>query len=96
MQSSAGEFTLPYFWPETVKNLEVERVTERDRKYIVRTLSTMLLSKIPNPSLRDCCGPAEALVNKYPFLGDASEDGKDSYVSNLNCWLFYNVIHITL
>ena len=57
------------------------RSTERDRRYIVRTLSTMLLATKPKPSLQDCCVPAQALVQKYPFLADAS-DGKQSHVSN--------------
>lgn len=80
-QSLAAEFVLPIFRPETVKNLQAERSTERDRRYIVRTLSTMLLATKPKPSLQDCCVPAQALVQKYPFLADAS-DGKQSHVSN--------------
>ena len=37
----------------------------------------MLLSTNPHPSLSDCCKPAQAIVKKYPFLGDASDDGKE-------------------
>ena len=75
------EFVLPIFRPETQKNLQAERITERDRRYIVRTLSTMLLSVNPHPSLSDCCVPAQAVVKAYPFLADASDDGKQPHVS---------------
>ena len=41
----------------------------------------MLLSTNPNPLLSDYCKPAQAIVRKYPFLGDSSDDGKEPHVS---------------
>ena len=46
----------------------------------------MLLSTNPHPSLSDCCKPAQAIVKKYPFLGDASDDGKEPHVSMTNTY----------
>lgn len=40
----------------------------------------MLLSSMSNPSLSDCSVPAKALVDTYPFLADASDNGKEPYV----------------
>ena len=79
MQSVSRDFQLPIFRPETQKNLQAERLTERDRRYIVRTLSTMLLSTNPHPSMSDCSVPAKAIVKEYTFLADASEDGKEMF-----------------
>ena len=72
---------MPIFHPETQKNLAAERLTERDRRYIVRTVSTMLLSSNPCPSMSDCAIPAKAIIKAYPFLADTSDDGKESHVS---------------
>ena len=63
-----------------LKNLEAERLPDRDRRYIVRTISTMLLSTIPHPTIHDCSVPARILVKQYPFLADASENGKKPHV----------------
>ena len=61
MQSVSRDFQLPIFRPETQKNLQAERLTERDRRYIVRTLSTMLLSTNSHPSMSDCSVPAKGI-----------------------------------
>lgn len=75
------DFQLLIFRPETQKNLQAERLIDQDRRYIVRTVSTMLLSSISRPTIDDCANPAKALVAKYPFLADATEDGRTSHVN---------------
>ena len=63
----------------------------QDRCYIVRTVSTMLLlSSIPHPTFDDCVIPAKALVAKYPFLADASKDGRTSHLS------YYSIANASL
>lgn len=69
-----AEFELPFFRPETRKNLKAKICTERDRRHIVRDLSTMLLATNSHPSLEDCAVPAKELIKAYPFLGDADSD----------------------
>lgn len=68
---------MPIFRQETRKNLNVEILTERDRRYIVRTLATMLVSSVPSPTLNDCAVPAKAFIQAYPFLADTSLDGRE-------------------
>ena len=87
-------FKLPIFRPETQKNLEASRITERDRCYIVRTLATMLLATNPQPHLSDCSVPAKALVDAYPFLADVSDDGDNGHVRN-NGDMMYNMLRLT-
>ena len=72
---------MPIFRHETQKNLRAEILTEQDRRYIVRTLATMLLASIPCPTMSDCAIPAKTIVQTYPFLADTSVDGRESHVS---------------
>ena len=60
----------------------VEKIidTYHIRKLIFNVLCLEVRTK-PKPSLQDCWVPAQALVQKYPFLADAS-DGKQSHVNN--------------
>lgn len=80
MQGNIGEFKLPIFGPQTQKALEEGRSVEKDRCYVIRTLATMLLSTNSNPSINDCSVPAKALNDSFPFLADASDNGKEPYV----------------
>ena len=65
-----GAFHVPVFRSATEKNLKESISTDQDRKYIVRTLATILMSHVPSPKMGDCAIAAKALVAKYPFLGD--------------------------
>ena len=47
-----------------------------DRKYIVRTLATILMSYKQRPSLSDCGSVAKALVQRFSFLSDSEETGE--------------------
>lgn len=51
-------------------------LTESDRKYIVQTLSTMLMTYAQCPSLHECGIVAQSLVGKYSFLKGEDEDGE--------------------
>lgn len=50
----------------------------------------LLLSSIPHPTFDDCVIPAKALVAKYPFLADASKDGRTSHLS------YYSIANASL
>ena len=65
-----GVFHVPVFRAATEKNLKESIVSDQDRKYIVRTLATILMSHVPSPKLSDCAIAAKPLVAKYPFLAD--------------------------
>ena len=87
---------MPIFRPETNKNLEAERLPERDRRYIVWTVSTMFLASVPCPTIHDCSIPAKAIVTIYPFLGDATEDGKEPYViKHYSIMYMYIILYFT-
>lgn len=52
------------------KNLQSKVLMDTDRKYIVQTLATMLMTHIQRPPLQHCGVVAKALVTTYPFLRD--------------------------
>ena len=54
-------------------------LTDADRKYIVQTFSTMLMSSESDPSLKLCGVAAKALVSKFSFLKDGEGDGEVGY-----------------
>lgn len=64
-------FPIPAFREATEKNLADGRVPPDDRKYIVRTLATMLLTYIQRPSMNDCGIVAQSLLCKYSFLKES-------------------------
>ena len=57
-----------------------------DRKYMVQTLTTMMMSYVPNPSMQDCLLVAKSLHAKFPFL---KQDGSEvaTYLYN-TVWYF--------
>ena len=69
-------FEIPTFRKDTEKNLKNKIRTESDRKYIVRTLSTMLMTYVQRPSIDDADVPARYLVKRWPFLKDETGDGQ--------------------
>ena len=73
-------FPIPKFRRNTEENLGNEVLTECDRKYIVQTLSTMLMTHVQRPSLHECGIVAQSLVGKFSFL--KGEDEKDGEVSS--------------
>ena len=59
---------MPIFRPETNKKLEAEPLPERDRRYIVQTISTVLLASLPCPIIHDCSVPTKTIVKNYPCV----------------------------
>ena len=53
---------------------------DSDRKYVVQTLATMLMSYISDPSLKHCGVVAKALTSKFDFLKDGEGDGEVGYL----------------
>ena len=51
---------------------------DTDRKYVVQTLATMLMTHVQRPSLHQCGVVAKAFVEKYEFLKDDEGDGEVS------------------
>ena len=69
-------FPIPMFRRTTEQNLSRRRLGEDDRKYMVRTLATMLTAHVQDPSTEDCLVVAKSLVRKFSFL-------KESVSSNI-------------
>lgn len=70
-------FSVPRFQACTEKSLQEKMISDQDRRYIVRTLATILMGHISDPKMTDCAIAAKALVAKYPFLGDT--EGKPHF-----------------
>ena len=70
---------MPQFRASMEENLCKQVLTDADRKYIVQTLSTMLMSYVSDPSLKLCGVAAKALVSKFSFLKDGEGDGEVGY-----------------
>ena len=56
------------FKKATQDNLDRKKYDTSDRTYMVRVLSTLLLTHVPRPSMKDCEVVAKFLVLKYAFL----------------------------
>ena len=79
-----------------LKNFKVEILTDMDRRYIVHTLATMLMSSVPVPTLHDSAVPAKALIKAYPFLADTSPGGREpphvSFFHSYHNLLFLEIV----
>ncbi len=80
-------FPIPRFRPNTQHNFDNNLLIDSDRKYVVQTLATMLMTYVQKPSLEHCDIVACTLVDKYPFLKDDEGDGQV---------LFLSVIHMNV
>ena len=69
---------MPKFRPSTEENFGRCCLTDTDRKYVVQTMATMLMTYIQKPSLHYCGVVARALTEKYDFLKDDEGDGEVS------------------
>ena len=63
-------FTIPKFRASTEANLTNKLLTDTDRKYVVQTLATVLMTQIQRPSMKDCQVVAQSLIAAHPFLKD--------------------------
>ena len=57
------------FRKSTEENLSKRILTEKDRKYMVQTLATVLMTEVPRPTTKDCNVVSKALHAKFTFLG---------------------------
>lgn len=77
-------YPIPSFRGETETNLANDILTDSDRKYMVKTLATMLMTYIQRPSLSNCLVVSKALHKKFTFLGD--EDSEVMLIRSMNFW----------
>ena len=61
-------FPIPTFRKSTEANFSAKKLADDDRKYVVRTLATMLCTYVQSPSTTDCELVARSLVATHPFL----------------------------
>ena len=57
-------FPIPNFWDRTEENLEIKKIADDDRKYMIRVLATMLCTYKQAPSRNDFGVVPESLVRK--------------------------------
>jgi hypothetical protein len=72
-------FPIPTFRQSTTKNLEKDVLTDPDRRYMVQTIATVLMTYVQRPSLDSCNAVAKSVIDKYPFLKDNIGEGQVSY-----------------
>lgn len=71
-------FPIPKFRQGTQENLRKKILTDSDRKYIVQTLATVMMTYTTKPTMHQCSEVAKALVEQYQFLKDDEGDGEVS------------------
>ena len=81
MDALPDPFPTSKFRPETTENFSNKILLDRDRKYVVQTLATMLMTFVSKPSLTQCGKVAETLVSRYDFLRDDCGEGEVSALS---------------
>ena len=72
-------FPVPKFRHNTEKLFEDKILTDSDRKYVVQTMATVMMTYTQKPSLYQCSIVAKALISKYSFLKDCEGDGEVRY-----------------
>ena len=63
-------FPIPTFRHNTEVHLQKGCITESDRKYMVQTLTILLMTYKSKPSLSDCLIVSRSLYEKFQSLGD--------------------------
>ena len=69
-------FPIPTFHASTETNFQKKLLSDCDRKYVVQTLATVLMTYVQRPSLSDCDIVAKALMEKFGFLNDVQGSGQ--------------------
>ena len=77
-------FPIPTFRKSTESNFHAKKLADDDRKYVVRTLATMLCTYVQRPSTADCELVARSLVATHPFLKQPVRLVICSYVIEFN------------
>ena len=70
---------IPFFRQHIQENFDQKRLTDDDRKYVVKVLGMVLCTHIQRPSMKDCLIVAKSLVAKYSFLKE----------NTIHCTLFH-------
>ena len=68
-------FPTPRFRACTEENFSNKVLTDSDRKYVVRTLATVLMTYVSKPSLKQCRVVAKRVIEEHEFLKDDEGDG---------------------
>ena len=69
-------FIIPTFRHTTEENLSKKILEDGDRKYIVQTVATLLMTHKQKPTLGECGKVATAVIKTYPFLADSDSSGE--------------------
>jgi hypothetical protein len=69
-------FPIPTFRHSTEEFLSKKQLLDGDRKYMVQTVATVMMTYKQRPSLGDCALVASSLVQRYPFLADCDGTGE--------------------
>ena len=92
---------IPTHWrPDTLKCIKLKSMSTDSRNDIVRTLVSMMMSKVgAKPTRGQCQQVARDLILKYPFMKDDIGDGyvRNSYQSiwiNI-CYLLYIFLQLS-
>ncbi len=80
----------------TQANFDNEILTDGDRKYVVQTLATVLMTYIQKPTLDNCRNVAKSLLSAYPFLKDESVNCGDGGDDGEVCILFFGFMLLLL
>ena len=72
--------------------LKKEILRNDDRKYMVQTLATMMMSYVANPSTQDCLLVAKSLLAKFPFL---KQDGSEVLIYIILSYVTYFITCVT-
>ena len=73
-------FSIPTFRKTTEDNLKKHVLTDTDRKYMVQTLSTVLMTHVARTTMSDCLHVSKALHRRFGFLGN---DGSSEVTINI-------------
>lgn len=70
------------FRQSTENNFQNKILTDTDRKYVVQTLSTVLMTYVysQSPTMDHCSTVAKALIAKHKFLKDTEGDGEVNFL----------------
>ena len=77
-------FPIPTFRKSTESNFHAKKLADDNRKYVVRTLATMLCTYVQRLSTADCELVARFLVATHPFLKQPVRLVICSYVIEFN------------
>lgn len=80
---SSSPIDIPTHWrPDTIKCIHEKSLSTECRNDIVRTLVSMLISRVgPKPTKSQCEQVARKLILKHPFMKDDMGDGYVSFVT---------------